>query len=148
MVDPTAGRSVAQGLLLWLPVAAWAALIFALSSQSEPPDPAGLSGRPGWSQAAHFGLYLVLGGLLYRAFLGAGKAAMGRAGGAGNGTPQMRDTYLLALAAGALYAATDEVHQYFVPLRQADITDWVVDLAGVLAGALAVLALERRRGKY
>lgn len=134
-----------QRVLQWFPVAAWAALIFVLSSESEPPQPATLAGLPGWSSAAHFGLYFVLGALLYRALLGAG----GREPGAGEKTQTAgKNPYLQALAAGALYAASDEVHQYFVPLRQADPVDWLVDIAGVLVGALAVLAWERRRGKF
>jgi len=158
VVDPTAGRSVGRAVLLWLPVAAWAALIFLLSSESEPPDPAGLSGRPGWSQAAHFGLYFVLGALLYRAFRGAPGSGQGAAGsGKGAGTESgsrapgknpgrtLVRTCMLALAAGAVYAATDELHQYFVPSRQMDAVDWLVDLAGVLAGSVSALALERWR---
>jgi VanZ family protein len=154
VVDPTAGSSVGRAVVSWLPAALWAALIFLLSAQSEPPDPAGLAGTPGWSQAAHFGLYLVLGALLYIAFRGAGCRVRGAGEGSGSGVQgaggwkrPMTGAYLLALAAGALYAATDEVHQYFVPMRQADVLDWIVDVAGVLAGALAVLALEHRRAK-
>ena len=77
MVDPTARSPVARRVLPWLPVAAWAALIFFLSSESEPPEPAGLAGLPGWSQAAHFGLYFVLGALLYFAFKGSGFRVQG-----------------------------------------------------------------------
>lgn len=161
MVDATPGRPVAQRVLPWLSAAAWAALIFFLSSQSEPPQPATLAGLPGWSSGAHFGLYFVLGALLYWAFNGSGCRAVEdrpRAGllgrrraslvhGAGNGKPTGTNRYLLALAAGALYAASDEVHQYFVPRRQIDLVDWLVDIAGVLAGAFLVLAWERRNGK-
>jgi len=198
MVDPTARSPVARRVLPWLPVAAWAALIFFLSSESEPPEPAELAGLPGWSQAAHFGLYFVLGALLYFAFKGSGVRVQGtgtssgvrvqgsgtgsgfrvqgsgtdsgfrvqgsgtdsgfrgqgsgtgsgfRGQGTGNGKLKIPSTCLLALAAGALYAATDEVHQHFVPMRQADALDWLVDVAGVLVGALVVLAWERRRGK-
>jgi VanZ family protein len=154
VVDPTAGRSVARLLLLWLPVAAWAAFIFFLSSKSEPPEPTGLAGLPGWSWAAHFGLYFVLGAFLYNAFKGTGFGVQGagtssghRVRGTGNGKLTLTSPYLLAFAAGALYAATDEVHQYFVPMRQTDVLDWLVDIAGVLVGALAVFLRERRRGK-
>ena len=123
---------------------AWAALIFFLSSESEPPQPSTLAGLPGWSNAAHFGLYLVLGALLYRAFQGAG----GREQGAGDKTRTTgTNPYLLAFVAGALYAASDEVHQYFVPMRQTDAVDWLVDIAGVLVGALAMRVWERRHGK-
>lgn len=111
---------------------------------------------PGWPSAAHFGLYLVLGALLYRAADGRG----GKGDEASSRAPcplppshcppssrGQLSVLLLALAAGAVYAATDELHQHFVPSRQADVWDWLVDLAGVLAGALAALAATRRRGK-
>ncbi len=35
----------------------------------------------------------------------------------------------------AIYAALDELHQYFVPGRSADVLDWLADCAGVLLGA-------------
>lgn len=162
MVDPTAGRSIASGPAgLWLPVAAWAALIFYLSSTGEPPRPEPVAGLPVWPQAAHFGLYFVLGALLYRGFRGAGRGVRG-AGcrvqdaarcGEGGGAPAagggrlMLWAFSLAVLAGALYAVSDEVHQSLVPRRQADIWDWLVDLAGLLAGALAALAATRRRDK-
>ena len=79
---------------LWLPVVAWAALIFAFSSV---PDLG--TGLGGWDlvlrKLAHAAEYAVLGALLVR--------ATGRAG--------------LAFALGALYAVSDEVHQSFVPGR-------------------------------
>ncbi len=44
---------------------------------------------------------------------------------------------------GALYAASDEFHQAFVPGRGARFSDVVLDSAGVLFGALFVLVLAR-----
>jgi VanZ family protein len=41
----------------------------------------------------------------------------------------------LAILAGALYGATDELHQYFVPGRAADWTDWLADTIGAALGA-------------
>jgi VanZ family protein len=41
----------------------------------------------------------------------------------------------LAILAGALYGATDELHQHFVPGRVADWTDWLADTIGVALGA-------------
>jgi len=38
------------------------------------------------------------------------------------------------IMAGALYAASDEWHQSFVPGRQVSALDWVADLCGVAAG--------------
>lgn len=39
---------------------------------------------------------------------------------------------------GALYAASDEFHQYFVPGRAAKITDVLIDTAGVIVGCAMV----------
>lgn len=51
---------------------------------------------------------------------------------------------LESLLFGAFYAATDELHQYFVPGRSAQITDVGLDTLGVLTGIyifLGVIAL-------
>jgi VanZ family protein len=104
---------------VWLPVVAWAALIFALSSR---PDLS--TGLGVWDtilrKGAHVVEYAVLGALLARAL--------------GAGVP--------AFAAGVAYAVTDELHQSFVPGRHASALDVVVDAVGV---ALGILALERAR---
>lgn len=42
-----------------------------------------------------------------------------------------------ALTAGILYAASDELHQYFVPGRACQLRDVVIDGLGVLIGVLA-----------
>lgn len=48
---------------------------------------------------------------------------------------------LLPLAFGALYAASDEIHQVFVPGRGPLVTDVILDSCGVLCGALFVTLL-------
>jgi VanZ family protein len=45
---------------------------------------------------------------------------------------------LLALLVSALYAASDEIHQYFVPSREARLGDVMLDSAGAAAGLLAL----------
>ena len=100
-------------LWLWLPVLAWAALIFALSSV---PDLG--TGLGGWDtilrKFAHAGEYAVLGALLAR--------ATGRTG--------------IALALGALYALSDEIHQSFVPGRLGAPLDVAIDAVGVACGVV------------
>jgi VanZ family protein len=100
-------------VLVWLPVALWAGLIFGLSSV---PDLG--TGLGTWDtvlrKIAHFLEYAILGVLLLRAL----------------GRPE------LAVAAGAAYAATDELHQHFVAGRHAAVRDVAIDAAGVLAGVL------------
>ena len=98
---------------LWLPVAVWAALIFALSS-----IPSLSTGLGTWDlvlrKAAHVTEYAILGALLMRAV----------------GRPVVAS--VLAMA----YAATDEVHQHFVPGRAGTVVDVAVDAVGVLLGVV------------
>jgi VanZ family protein len=108
-------------LSAWLPVVAWAALIFTLSSI---PDLG--TGLGGWDlvlrKIAHAAEYAVLGALLFR--------ALGRE--------------LPAVAIGIAYAVTDEVHQVFVPGRQGAAFDVLVDAAGVLVGVYVLGRAARR----
>jgi VanZ family protein len=108
-------------LTVWLPVVAWAAVIFTFSS-----IPSLSSGLGAWDtilrKGAHLTEYAILGGLLYR--------ALGR-------EP-------LALAAGIAYAATDELHQYFVRGRHASPVDVAIDAVGVALGMLLWLRLRER----
>ena len=62
--------------------------------------------------------------------------------------------HAVLILAGALYGASDEWHQSFVPGRQVSALDWVADLCGVAAGywlaysilAPSVLASASERG--
>ena len=69
---------------------------------------------------AHFFLYFVLGILLIH--------AMGKSGVRGF------KACLLSVLICAVYAAGDELHQWFVPGRQASVMDVLVDTAGAIAG--------------
>jgi VanZ family protein len=108
-------------LTVWLPVVAWAAVIFTLSS-----IPSLSTGLGTWDtvlrKGAHVTEYAVLGALLYRA-LG-------------------RET--LALAIGIAYAATDELHQYFVRGRHASPVDVAIDAVGLACGMLLWLRVRDR----
>ena len=108
-------------LTVWLPVLIWGAVIFAFSS-----IPSLSSGLGTWDtilrKGAHLAEYAVLGGLLYR--------ALGREA--------------LALAAGIAYAATDELHQYFVRGRHGSPVDVAIDAVGVAVGMLLWLRLRER----
>ena len=102
-------------LARWLPVVAWAAVIFALSSIP------GLATDLGfWDlllrKAAHVVEYAILGALLFRAL----------------------EREVPALAAGVAYACTDEIHQHFVPGRVGSPLDLVFDTAGVLLGIIVI----------
>jgi len=108
---------------LWLPVLAWASLIFALSSV---PDLG--TGLGGWDlllrKLAHAAEYAVLGALLVRA------------------TARPR----LATVLGTLYAASDELHQSLVPGRMGSPLDVAIDAVGVVVGAFLWHRLLARRG--
>ena len=107
---------------LWLPVLVWAALIFAFSSV---PDLG--TGLGGWDLAlrklAHATEYAVLGALLVRA--------------TGRGW--------LAFALGTLYAASDEIHQTFVPGRMGSPLDVAIDAIGVACGVVLWQTIQARR---
>jgi len=119
---PGRERSSREALFLWVPVVAWAALIFALSSV---PDLG--TGLGGWDlvlrKLAHAAEYAVLGALLLR--------ATGRPG--------------IAFLLGALYAVSDEVHQSFVPGRMGSPLDVALDTVGVAIGIVLWHAVRARR---
>jgi VanZ family protein len=104
-------------LSLWLPVAAYMALIFYLSSLHEAPLPASVSDKAGHS----FG-YTWLGVLVTRALAG----GLPRRIGVG--------IALGALAIAIAYGASDELHQHFVAGRSADVLDLYADSAGAAIG--------------
>jgi len=54
----------------------------------------------------------------------------------------------LALLIVALYAASDEFHQSFVPTRTALVSDVFVDIAGGAIGLLALWAFGRRQKRW
>jgi VanZ family protein len=106
---------------VWLPVVAWAAVIFAFSSV-----PHLGTGLGTWDtvlrKGAHITEYAVLGALIYRALA--------------------REA--VALAAGIAYAATDELHQHFVQGRHASPVDVAIDAVGVALGMLVWLRVRGR----
>ena len=108
-------------LTVWLPVVIWAAVIFTFSS-----IPSLSTGLGTWDtilrKGAHLTEYAVLGGLLFR--------ALGREA--------------LALAVGIAYAATDELHQYFVRGRHASPVDVAIDAVGIAVGMLLWLRLREQ----
>jgi VanZ family protein len=98
-------------LSLWLPVVAWVLVIFAFSSVPHLGTDLGV-----WDtilrKLAHTFEYAVLGALLVR--------ALDRPG--------------LAFGLGVLYAASDELHQTFVPGRHGSPIDVAIDSVGIALG--------------
>jgi VanZ family protein len=93
----------------WLPVLAWAGVIFAFSS-----IPSLSSGLGNWDYAlrkgAHMTEYAILAGLLVRA----------------------TGSYAWAFGLAVAYAATDELHQTFVRGRHGSPIDVGIDAVGAL----------------
>lgn len=108
----------------WIPVVIYAGLIFFLSAQSEPEQYVPIFSFPGADKLEHAVEYSVLGILCYRAFrYAAGKRAS-------------RYALLLAIVIASGYGVSDEFHQYFVPLREADGWDVLADTVGASLGAV------------
>lgn len=120
MTTPTSRLPIPNWLLLWGPVIVYMAAILLLSAQSSPPAPASVSDK-----VLHAIEYGVLALLVFRAVSG--------------GLPVVVDarraglTMLITVA----YAASDELHQLFVPQRNSDLRDFLADAAGA---AIAVIA--------
>jgi VanZ family protein len=85
----------------------------------------------GLRKLGHFAEYLILGVLIVRALAADGRWRPHRA--------------ILALSLAVAYAATDELHQAFVPGRTAAVGDVLIDAGGALAGQLALAVRHRRR---
>jgi len=112
--------------IIWSIIFLYAAIIFYLSSISNPPQP--LSPKdPLWdlmTTLEHVAEYTILGGLLYVGFRSLGGKTKEKA-------------FTLAVLAASLYGASDEMHQYFVPNRYCDIKDFLADSAGGFIGSFA-----------
>lgn len=122
---PKSTPHTTRAWLRWLPVVMWAAVIFAGSSVPGNHIP----GR--YSVLGHISEYAVLGILV--AF------AERRRG--------LRAAAVIALAAVALYGASDELHQAFVPLRTPDVVDWMTDIAGAAIGVTVWALVTRMRAR-
>ncbi len=106
----------------WIGAVAWGALLFGLSSLPAGATPTAPISFPGDDKVVHAALYAVLGAVL--------RVALGRTGP--------------AVALAAAYGLSDEVHQAFVPGRDADVFDWLADVAGAALGAALAARFERR----
>ncbi len=110
----------------------YSALIIFLSAQSnlQPPD----IGFELSDKLMHFIEYFIFSMLWCGAVIRSG-----------SGRVPVRQTWRLFVG-GALFAVSDEIHQLFVPGRQADILDLVADLCGISVGFF-VFFLFRKSGR-
>jgi VanZ family protein len=139
----------------WLPVLIWMALIFTASSDTHSYEHSSRLIAPllYWlfphisadtvdrvvliaRKCAHLAEYSVFALLLWRALRKPVKNVF---------RPWNWREAGLALLLVALYAASDEFHQNFVPTRTAHVTDVFIDTAGGAAGLLALWLIGRWR---
>ena len=155
---PWMRRPWGKFLLYWLPVILWCAVIFGFSSDS---GSSRHSSRiigpllrwmfPGIAEAtvdrvhtgvrklSHVSEYALLAMLAWRAR---------RKPAFSVGAPWRRNEALFALVFCALFAATDEIHQLFVPSREGRVLDVLIDSTGAAAGVLLVWAWGRWRKRW
>ena len=74
---------------------------------------------------AHFSVYMLMGMLSYSAMLIAD-------------IQKITQKWAVSLGICALYAAFDEIHQYFIPGRSMRFTDVLIDCSGALIGIAIV----------
>jgi len=114
----------------WLPVILYCLLIFIQSSY---PATDSLPSIPHMDKLAHAGAYALLGYLFSRVFQ----------------LTRIRKSAVLLVILSALsssvYGISDEIHQYFVPSRMADIADMAANTVGSFMGAIAAQIILNRQ---
>lgn len=117
--------SLRPGVRWGLPLA-WAATIWFLSSQS----PSGHGSGVAIALLFNGGHVVLFGGLAALIHLASPAAG--------------RRRFLIAVSLAALYGVVDEVHQMFVPRRDASVFDWTTDACGAVLVAAALSWLRER----
>ncbi|MBS1251108.1 MAG: hypothetical protein MAG451_00138 [Anaerolineales bacterium] len=115
-------------LVAWGPVAVWMGVIFWLSSRSTLPKLPGLVPDQLAKKGGHVVEYAILAGLLWRAL---------------RHTTQTRYPAISAFGLTVLYATSDEWHQTFVPGRNGQLLDVLIDSGGTML-SLTILEWWRR----
>ncbi len=127
LIRPMAHRR--SPIALWGPVLLYMAVIFGLSSISRPPAMPG-----GSDKVLHALSYGLLGCLFARAL------TRGR-------DPVTLRIAVLTVCFGAVYGASDELHQYFNPPRAVEAADVLADSIGAGLGAGVLYAWGIIRGR-
>ena len=124
--------SLAKFLRLWLPVIAWAAVIFYLSAV--PDLKTGFEFDFILRKISHVVEYLIFVFFLYRAFAGSF-----------DGIAAAR-LFIYPSAISFLYSITDELHQSFVPGRSCSFRDVLIDTIAVFVFYIInILVLRKKR---
>jgi VanZ family protein len=105
--------------LYWLPLILYCLFIYI---QSDHPSPEQIPIFPYVDKVLHVTAYGILGILFYRAYQ----------------TLRLKDNIkmlmFLSVVSASLYGISDEIHQSFVPFREAEVTDVIADMIGALSG--------------
>jgi VanZ family protein len=105
--------------LRWLPLIVYCLLIYI---QSDHPSPESLPSFEFSDKLLHFAGYAVLGVLFYRAYQTLSLIN------------NIRFLLLLSMISASLYGVSDEIHQAFVPARDAQLSDVIADILGAVCG--------------
>lgn len=106
-------------LFYWFPIFIYCLLIYIQSSYPSSED---IPPIPYFDKVLHFAAYAFLGGLLLRAL---------------KTLPiknNIRLVMILSITLSSLYGISDEIHQHYVPYRDADIMDALADIIGSIFG--------------
>jgi len=117
-------------LRAWLPAVAYMALIWALSSISQPPSTGGVPFKDKGAHAIEYGGLAVL-------------SARGMAATFVPGAGLRLAVYNITF--GSFWGLTDEIHQAYVPGRSSEVADVGADVVGAVLGTAAYLLWRRRR---
>jgi VanZ family protein len=116
-------------LNLWTPVILWMGVIFAVSAQPSLPRVADSATDKVVKKGGHLTEYAILAVLCRRAL---------------RQSRQTKHSAIWAFVMAVLYAISDEWHQTFVPGRNGQPLDVLIDSAGALIGLVAVQRWECR----
>jgi len=114
--------------LYWLPLVLYCLAIFIQSSFKTPGQVPDL---PMIDKILHFVAYAIMGILFFRAY---------RTLPIGN---RQLLLVLLSILSAGLYGISDEIHQHFVPFRNADSMDVLADFLGSIGGVVVYTRLIR-----
>jgi VanZ family protein len=126
MHDMTRQGATVQVFWYWTPVVLYAGAIYYLSSQSHPEEhlPSFLLEDVS-DKILHAVAYGILAALCCRAFSWTTAPAVAR------------QAVVLAIVTASVFGITDELHQAFVPFREASWQDWLADTIGAAVGAIS-----------
>ena len=117
-------------LFYWLPIFIYCLLIYI---QSAHPSPDKIPPLPYIDKVLHFAAYAFLGALFLRAMK----------------TLRIKDNLrlvmILSITLSALYGISDEIHQHYVPYRDADIMDALADIIGSIFGVYIYQSIRTQR---